>query len=443
MSRLTDVLSSREFGDKLSADLDDQSVWNEPTTKVAASKPTSQTIANNIPALPKIPEDRTKPVLTKPPAGINTDTSFSQEQVNRVTRDGGFGNLKSAVTGLFYGHNHAGIGNAAPANNEHHGYTFFTRPRLRLSYDNIISDRSFTPMLSTTNESIPRAVRAILDPLGAYGGSATAIYGSKTKQGAESKKATANNDFYGSSMIDPLCAFIPLLSNTLISLNGWPDPYMDTYTTRSGMYREEWSMVDSPAKIFNSFDLSSNFRNVVGDPVGYLIHAWTQYASLVKEGVFVPYPDSMIENEVDYNTRIYRVVLDPSKTFVTRIAACGAAFPTSNSVGSAYNYDEHTPYNRDIDQISVSWKCMGAMYYDPLVVRQFNRTTYMFNPDIAFLDKRVVGKDGVVRMPRGYVIIPRSQRLLFRNQGYPIINEDTMELEWWISEADYRAVVGN
>lgn len=341
----------------------------------------------------------------------------SSERLKATSIHTGYGPLTAGITSAFSGHNYRGLGNPAPVNNEQYGMVFFTRPRLNLSYDNLIRDRTFTMMLNEKPQSIPRAIRCILDPkiekLGSAAGAIT------------------------SPLSDPHNAFISIASNCLETMSGWPDPYIDTYTSRSGIYKDEWSMVDSYCKNYSAWDMSCNFRNIVGDPIGYLFHAWTQYASLVREGTFDPHLEMIMENEIDYNTRIYRVILDPSRRFVTRISACGAAFPTSNSIGSMFNYSTDGIYNRDGDQISVTFRCMGAMYYDPILINAFNKTVWMFNPDMVSAEQSDKDPYGDATRLKTLIKLPAAERHLFNGQGYPRINPFTAELEWWIPIVDY------
>lgn len=363
----------------------------------------------------------------------------SADQLQAQSVNSGYGPMTSAVSAAFSGHNHRGMGNPAPVNNELYGMVFFTRPRLNLSYDNISRDRSFTPMLTEKRATVARAIRSILDPKAEGHG----YVGQNTAD--KQKNRGTNAGLIDSPLTDPNNAFISIASNCLESMSGWPDPYVDTYTSRSGVYGDEWSMVDSYAKYYKSFDLSCNFRNIVGDPIGYLFHVWTQYASLVREGTFDPHPEMILENEVDYNTRIYRIVLDPSKTYVTRIAACGAAFPTTNSIGSMFNFAADKPYNRDADQISVTFKCMGAIYYDPILFQSFNRTVTMFNNAMRDSEAGTTADDiyaDAVRKQHFTKLSP-TERPLFNYQGYPHINPFTTELEWWVPKEDYDTVLGN
>jgi hypothetical protein len=45
-------------------------------------------------------------------------------------------------------------------------------------------------------------------------------------------------------------------------------------------------------------------RNTRGDPIVYLFYVWAFYQSLVFQGLMVPYPDYIVHNRLDYNTRI-------------------------------------------------------------------------------------------------------------------------------------------
>lgn len=349
-------------------------------------------------------------------------TSETDELVVSVSSKTGVGDLKSVISNTYLGLNYFANGSPSPANNEQMGLTFFTRPLLNLSYDNIIHERSMALMITGAENSVQRAVRSYLDPVGSLGYKET--FGNQnTIKG------------FGSAMVDPLNPFIPLLSNNLLSLSGWPDPYVDTYTTKAGIYKEEFSMVDGFSKIYQAFDLSANFRNIVGDPISYMFHVWTQYASLVKEGVLNPRPEMLVENEIDYNTRIYRLILDPSRRYVLKIGACGAAFPTSNSLGSHFDYNIEKPFNRDKDQISITFKTMGAAYYDPILIYEFNRVVDIYNPWMDANTDRSAKRQG------SYVYVEPKYKALFNYKAYPRINIKTMELEWWVLNTHYNEVM--
>lgn len=337
-----------------------------------------------------------------------------KDEVDLVSRLSGFGTLTEATGNSLYGINHRGVGNPVPYNTENHGLTFFTRPRLNLSYDNMAMDRVFTPLLTSNPFTYQRAIRAMLDPVGNVGDNDDDVRG------------------VSSPLVDNKSAFINILSNNLLSLSGWPDPVVAYFNATDGPAKETWSMVDDVHRNFNSFNLQASFRNIAGDPITLLFYIWLRYAANVYSGLMMPYPDSVIENEIDYQTRIYRLVLDPSRQFVQKIAACGAAFPVSSPLGAAFNFSSDSPLNQEnSQQISIPFQCIGVDYLDPILVKEFNDIVGFFNIDMQD-DRRT-----------GFLIkLNKSQLNLFNYHGYPRINPFSLELEWWVYRNEFFSLVG-
>ena len=349
-----------------------------------------------------------------------------KDDIDLVSRFSGLGNLTEAMANAIYGINHRGVGNPIPYNTDNQGLTFFTRPRLNLSYDNISMDRRLTPLLTRDVYTYQRAIRVLLDPVGAYNDLASVGYNSTNGSRYRSSEGPIVTP-----LVDRRNPFIVLLTNNILSLNGWPDPVVAYFNAKPGPKRETWGMIDDVADFFDSFDLQANFRNIAGDPITLLFEAWRRYAALVYEGVLMPYPDAVVENEIDYMTRIYRLVLDPSRQFVTKIAACGAAFPTSSALGAAFNYTSDAPFNQETaQQISIPFHCYGAIYNDPILFKEFNDLVGYFNNDM--LDN--------VRAQR-LVKLQVAELNMFNTRGcYPRIHPLTHELEWWVPNDDYKAL---
>ena len=148
--------------------------------------------------------------------------------------------------------------------------------------------------------------------------------------------------------------------------------------------------------------------------------------SLVYEGLLVPYPDFIVENEIDYNTRIYRLILDPTKKKVQKIGATGVCFPTSLPIGGFFDYSSDKPYNDNNSDITIRFKCLGAQYQDDILIYEFNETVAVFNPSM---------RDSVIN--NEMTQIPGTLLGTFNNRGYPRINPETYELEWWIQKNVY------
>ncbi len=341
--------------------------------------------------------------------------SNTRDSVDYAFRQSGLGNLSDAIANTFYGFNAGLTGNPVPYNTENHGLTFITRPRLNLTSGNISFDRRMALLDSDDPRSIPSAIRAYLDPVGDY-------------------KRRYNVPGKSSELVDPYNAFIPLLSNLLLSINGWPDLTVGTYTSKPGVYRETWSMVDDIPVHYGDYELTANFRNIRGDPITAMMFYWCMYMGFVYTGKMMPYPDAIVENEIDYVSRIYRVTLDQTMTYVQKIAATGYAFPTASPIGASMNYNSDTPFNSETaTQVSIPFKCQGFMWNDPLLVYSFNRTVCMFNP--AMYSDRLKASNSLM------VKLNPLERTIMRGLVYPRIDPRTMEMQWYAQRSDYDAVI--
>lgn len=337
--------------------------------------------------------------------------STFKDEIDLLARQSGYGSLTAAAADATYGINHrGGQGNASSYNTDATGLTFFTRPNLNLSYDNLAVDRVMMNLAILREDpaapTYQRAIRTILDPQGAFNRQVT------------------------SAIVDTNSPFIAILTNRLMSLSGWPDPVVSYFSSKDGTYKESWSMIDDVARNFGTFDLQASFRNTAGDPITLLFNSWIRYAALVYEGVMMPYPDCIVENEIDYMTRIYRLVLDPSRQYVQKIAST-MAFPTSSALGAAMNFTSTDTFSQDnAQQISIPFHCMGAEYQDPIIIREFNDIVGLFNPNM----------NDTNRTSSGYVKLSKVELALFNYYGYPYIDPKTYELQWWVKAEDYAAL---
>lgn len=348
-----------------------------------------------------------------------------KKEVDFISKLNGYGSLTSAQSNNIRGINLNRHGTPAPKNKDHFGLTFFTRPDLNMSYDNLGADRMLSSLLTEDSKSMARAIRVLLDPRGEKEGG-TMFPGRR------------------SDLVDERQAFIPMLTNGLVSMSGWPDLTVDTYTSKEGVYKEAYSMVDGTTHLFNSFDLTANFRNIQGDPITLLFAIWIRYASLVYDGTIVPYPDNMFQNRIDYQTRVYRLVLNEDLTHVQKIAACGAGFPVASPLGAAFNYSTESEWNEENDQLSVPFRCIGANYLDPILIKEFNQVVY--DKNVYMQDKNrnskmvkidVKGESG------GYEDIGVMLKNILSHRLYPRIDPYTLELEWYADNVDFQDAIAD
>ena len=406
----------------------------------------------------------------------------------RITQT--LGSQQLALSNNLYGINHQGVKGVLPDNHDSYGLVFFTRPLLNLTSNNLRNVRQLYSLLTNNAYSMQNYVRNMLDPrlmlynddakydrdykayhddaIGKsienqkdairkkynydYGGQVGAIdyeiqqlgdggqfqpaelsqYELNSEEISAYKKylenlRTNNKSWVSCPLVDNHMAFIPVLTNTIKEMSGWPDYTIGTFTSKEGLMREQWSIVDSYMDIYHSFDLDCTFRNIKDEPLIIMFETWLRYMANVFEGMMSPYMDMLIENEIDYNTRIYRLVLDESKTIVKKIAACGAAFPVNVPNSRFFDYNDSQKYNDSAKDINIRFKAVGAMYNDDILIHEFNQTVGIFNPDL-----RSMIRDG--KMNTEYVEIPYNLIHLFNHRGYPLIDKDTLQLKWYISK---------
>lgn len=334
------------------------------------------------------------------------------------------GSFQKALTNNLFGFNHTMVPTATQTNKEMHGLTFFVRPQLNLQSDNIFNVRQFYNLLKgelgdpSGLLSLQAWLRQTLDPRLALG------YNSGVEMPGMGQ----------SPLVDPKQAFIPILTNNLLSLSGWPDVNVGTFTSRPALKNSEFSMVDGYYEIYNAFDIDTTFQNVVGNPIVGLMDTWIYYSCLVFEGRCVPYPDFIVENAIDYNTRIYRITLSKDKKQVAQIAASGISFPFTVPKSNFFDFNRDIPYNDSNKEFSIRFKCNGAIYNDPILIYEFNKTVIQFNADMAD------GKRGLLMTEITTDLLNDDiAKKLLNNRGYPRINPDNMNLEWWIGKEIYKA----
>jgi hypothetical protein len=327
---------------------------------------------------------------------------------SQILQNTGHAPRNKAVQDSFQGLNIIGRNPGLPVNTSNHGYTFFTRPYLNLSDENCMVDRRLSQLLVQDSNSIQRMIRAYLDPRA-------------QKEGLECRG------------VDPLNPFITLLSNNMMSLTGWEDFTLNMASSTPGVYRDVMSYVDDVPYQYGTWDASAQFRNLEGDPITQLFFLWEVYMGLAKEGRIMPYPDAVLLNEMDYNTRFYRLEMDYTRTYVTRIYAPGAAVPTTAPTGRNADYTgdgSETGMQAVAENIGINFRCMGVTTYDFILLYEFNAVMEMFNPLMKDENRSQV-----------MVQLKPWEKEFFNYRAYPRINVITMELEWWCQRAYYDQVV--
>ena len=338
--------------------------------------------------------------------------SLSREEYEKIfdfiSRIGGKGSSVTSIYEQLRGINSLGTHPTMPPVREQFGLTFFTRPRLNLTDGNLRAFRPFFSMIGGADGiSLPRAIRAMLDPVGVW------------------------RDGKGSPLANHEQAFIPWLSNGLVSQSGWQEIAPGTFTSVEGNHHEAWSMIDDTIKNYRVWDLNTTLRNGTGNIIIMMLFVWVCYASLVYEGDMVPYMDSIIQNRIDYHSRIYRFSLDANKRRITSWWST-IAYPYVAPTATGANMSLDSPFNQEGQQISVNWKCHGLDTFDPIVFTEFNNIVASFNANMhpALRDKNMVQ-------------INEDLWHLFTYDTYFWIDPEEQTMQRWVSREVYEERLGD
>lgn len=342
------------------------------------------------------------------------------------------GSIDKALSNNLYGINHQSLKPMVLNNKDAMGFTFFTRPQLNLSTPNLRNVRHMYSLLTDNKNSIQMYIRNMLDPRMALHNTAKKKNMNKAITKGDLKSYVDNGA--NSVFVDNKLAFIPILTNTIKSMSGWPDIVAPTFTSKAGTRGEQWSIVDGTTDLLEAFDLDCTFRNVRDEPITMMISTWLKYMSNVFEGMMSPYIDQIAANRIDYNTRIYRLVMDESRRFVKKIAATGASFPVNDPTGRIFDFSDGVNYNDQNNELNIRFKCNGAMYNDDILIYEFNKTNAMFNSNY---------RNMLNGQPTSLTSIPYNLLQMFNNRGYPYINPETLELRWLVdtNSLTYKNVI--
>ena len=383
---------------------------------------------------------------------IEANNQLAKKSIDIASRGMGLGGSDSSTYTIINGLGILGGLPKLPVNTDNQGYTFFTKPQLNLSYDNVITSRRMSAYADQRPENMANAIRCLLNPAGFIGADEPGqevAYGVGLPESGEALDVRSN-------IVDDTNPFITVLSNTLMSFSGWPDLAPDVYTSNEGIAKEVVSYMDDRPYLYGPFDATATFANMEGDMLTHLLHCWIEYSCRVAEGSMLPFPINVMTNRIDYNTKVYRITLDRSRRHLQGIAAT-IAFPTAYPIGRSFDFNAEEKLNTEANQVSTQFRCVGAEYNDPILIIEFNKLVSRFNPkmkaSISYAPTREdhdTSVSGATYLPQGRIGMPipdpylmveitEAEKLLYNYKCYPFIAENN-EFLWYTEAATYRNV---
>lgn len=341
---------------------------------------------------------------------INLDAVFKTAQLGLVNKS-----ISQTLGGMRTGHRRL----LTPSDRANQGYVFMTRPQINLTTRNISGFRPLFPLMNTDVHSLAAWIRGTLDPR-------WALVGDAGMDISENELTYEGKTF--SSQVDIKSPFINVISNAVITVNGFPDIDAPTFTGEPNRIGASHMMTDGVDNLNMPLDITLTCRDMIGDPIYNLFRTLNAYQQQVYQGVVQRYPDFIMEDCIDYNVRLYRIKLSPDGEHIHSIASTYPGFVQGVAAGHKYDYSLNDPYEED-NIVSLRFMFSGAVYEDPVLLDDFNMTVMYANSEMKN------DKKGMTRVPRQYLEYFSYERV------YPFIDIDKYVLQWWATNETYARVM--
>jgi hypothetical protein len=127
--------------------------------------------------------------------------------------------------------------------------------------------------------------------------------------------------------------------------------------------------------------------------------------------------------------RIYRFVTDVTGRYVTKMGIANATYPLNDSMGMFMNVpNQNNEIITETDQLSITLQCDVVQYNDPIIKQEFNEVVCMHNPDMWPANARA---QTFKPRGKGLVNITGTNKINSNLYGYPRVDIDSNELQWW------------
>jgi len=308
------------------------------------------------------------------------------------------GNPEQALVNILYGLSPYHTTVLPQLNDDDKTYVFFTRPDMNLSGTNAKRDRKTVGILKDSN-SVHKYTRLLLDQ-----------YANMSEQ---------------SNVLDKHNPFMPIFSNTLETLSGFPDIVMESWLSKTGIRKDQFGYADGYDRIHYSFELDATFTNVIDEPVAHIVSTWMRYMSNVRSGIFLPHRHNYLARRIDYQTAIWVIVTNKNKR-IKKIAKT-IGYPIADPQGRFFNYSRTESKISTGSKLNTRFKCFGVDYNDPILLVEFNAIMMAAHPKI---------RDMVIKGGKEMVEVPDKFKSLFNYRSYPFIDLRYNTLET-IVDTDY------
>lgn len=245
------------------------------------------------------------------------------------------------------------------------GLALITRPQLNLTDDNIQRSEKLVSLYGVGQNSIGAYVRGMLDERWAA-----------SHQGI---------------ILDNNMPFIPCLTEYLKTSTGFNDLQISIDTSEPGLRSQVYQRVASKLEFNEVFTINQTYYNPKPSVIQALFQYWEDYISEVVSGDRQVSPRDwyLMGNRIDYDCRIYHLIMNSDSYFLEHIFATIQSIPVSYSAGALASIDntQNTLRGEGQDDFSVQFSSAGQRQDEWGLIQSFNEHSFMYNPNLA-PDKR-------------------------------------------------------
>lgn len=288
-----------------------------------------------------------------------------------------------------------------PLKDKTKGRIFLTRPMFNMSSNNLQHNDTLRSLLSKDTNNIQTYIRQLLDPRLIY-----------------LERGMKEVDF-----LDNRLSFIAPFSNLVSSLTGFPDRTMPVTTSKPGPIGQTRTTPDGYFGHAGTVELDIEVDSINGSLFERIMSIWGTMISCQNLKEASPYMEDEVAGRTNWGGRLYSLELDATGTIVLGIAAVTDVYPLVDNIGKKYNFKRGESKERNTKSNYRLIGTGGVDYEEPRLIFEFNEHSAMLNME---LSAKIAG------LPHNLVKIPTSLKDKLGDTGYPYINDETMELEWWI-----------
>lgn len=296
------------------------------------------------------------------------------------------------------------------------GLALVTRPRLNLTDDNISRSEKLMSLYGATQYSVGAYIRGMLDE----------------------RWAAANNPLFLNNKIP----FITCLTEYLKVSTGFGDLQIRMDMSEPGLRDQVYQRVASKLEENGSFSIQQTYFNPKPSVIQGLFQVWEDYISEVVSGdrQCGPRDRYLMGNRIDYDCRIYHLIMNKDTEYLEHIFASVQSIPTTYPAGAMATIDNSGTNLRGEgqDDFTVQFSSVGQRQDEIGLIQAFNEHSFLYNPNIRpeVRDRyyRELKSDEYIAYNYGAypLLLPRVSEV--KGEGGRSALRSGIKLTWWVEK---------